>query len=83
LNNEKREIIVIGFIGLVVALLICALGAWLFYLNSTGDITYIIFGINLKGGTAAAIVSYIGVVALILVIRKTVRSLSALKNADS
>jgi hypothetical protein len=77
MNKEKREIIIIGTLGSVLALLICALGIWLFSLETAETMhTYGIFGIPIKGKTLAAIVTWLGLVALFFSMRKMVKSLS-------
>jgi hypothetical protein len=67
MTKENREGAVIG---LILSLLICVLGGWLFYLKSDGYTVYGFFGLRVEAGMAAAIVSGLGIVALFFSIKR-------------
>jgi hypothetical protein len=78
MTADKREVIIAGTLCSAFALLVCALGVWLFSLQ-IGKTTsvYTIFWISIKGKTLAAIVTWLGLVALFFIIRKMAKYLSS------
>jgi hypothetical protein len=75
--RENVEILLLGIIGVVIALFMCLSGAWLFYMENTGSShLFGIAGITIKGKMMAAFLSWLGLIGLFYTVKKTVKYLS-------
>jgi hypothetical protein len=77
MTTEKRQVLIIGIIGCLIAAFFSILGIRLFYLAENGQ-TYGIgfFSLSLEGKTLAAVTTWIGFVLLFFNIRKIGKYLS-------
>jgi hypothetical protein len=80
MNTEKRDVVIRGTINSFLSLSVCALGAWMLYLETTATFTYIIFGIPIRGKVLASTITYLGVIALFFSIRNTIRRFSQISS---
>lgn len=77
MSTEKQELLVMGIMGCLIALILCALGIWLFYAASRGtSYGLTLFGLTIEGKLLAATVCWFGLVVLLFSIRKMVMCLS-------
>jgi hypothetical protein len=74
MTSEKRQVLVIGITGCLIGGFLCTLAIWLFYLASNG-ITYgiTLLGLPLEGKVLAAVITWLGFVALFFSVRKIIR----------
>jgi hypothetical protein len=77
MSTVKRDVIIIGTIGCLVAAFFCILGIRLFYLAAQGQTYGVTFiGLTLEGKTLASVTTWVGFVLLFFSIRKMNKYLS-------